>query len=219
MLNGVDGELVVEEKGIYSVDKFLMARRFMYWQVYLHKTGLVAEQLLIRVLQRAKFLLGRGETLHCSEALHFFMRHQVPYGDFDTEMIEMFSRLDDIDVLSAIKNWKENPDVVLSLLCTMIINRNLLHIKMRDKPISGRKIQKHLVRVQEAYSISSEEARYFVFEGTVENRAYDQDKQIIRILRKSGKLVYVAKASDHLNLKALSKSVKKYYICFPKGLV
>lgn len=210
---------VVEEKGIYSVEKFLMARRFMYWQVYLHKTGLVAEQLLIRVLQRAKYLLGRGEVLHCSAALHFFMRHQIAYRDFTTENIEMFSKLDDIDVLSAIKNWKDHSDVVLSRLCTMLINRDLLHIKMKDRPINGHKLDKHLRRVQDAYSISREEAGYFVFEGMVENQAYSQEKQVIHILRKNGKLVDVARASDHLNLKALSRSVKKYYICFPKGFI
>lgn len=216
MLNVVDGELVVEEKGIYSVEKFLMARRFMYWQVYLHKTGLVAEKLLISVLKRAKELLDKGETVHCSKSLLFFINNKINEDNFDDETLEIFAKLDDVDILSAIKLWVDHPDFVLSKLCDMIINRKLLTIKMKNKPIEPEKLNKQFHKFQKAYNLTDEETAYFVFSGEIGNKAYDQDRQNINIVRRNGRITDVAKASDHLNLKALSKTVTKYYICYPK---
>lgn len=219
MLTVVDDELMVEEKGVYSVEKFLMARRFMYWQVYLHKTGVVAEQLLIRILKRAKELIGKGEKLTCSDTLLFFMKNKINKTNFTTQVLDNFSKLDDIDILSAIKAWQEHPDFVLSQLCQMIINRKLLTIKLKKKPIDPVTISTYLEEVKNKYTISEEEAKYFVFDGELSNKAYDGSKQNIFILKKSGKITDVAKASDHLNLVALSKKVTKYYICYPKDSV
>jgi len=219
MLTVVDGELMVEEKGAYSVEKFLMARRFMYWQVYLHKTGIVAEQLLIRILKRAKQLLRTGIQVNCSDNLLFFMSHKIDAANFKVEELERFSELDDVDVLAAIKLWQKHDDFVLSHLCKMVINRQLLKIKVKSKPISDTIFDKHFKRVKQDYNLSDDEIAYFVFKGSIENRAYNADKQNINILRKSGKIDDVAKVSDHLNLKALSNTVTKYYICFPKNSI
>ena len=136
MMTVVNGELVMEEKAIYSVEKFLMARRFMYWQVYLHKTGIVAEQLLIRILKRAKMLLQSGVNLHCSPVFLFFLEHKITKDNFDSGVLHKFAQLDDTDLLSAIKEWQNHEDFVLSQLSRMIINRKLLKIKLKKNPIS-----------------------------------------------------------------------------------
>lgn len=219
MLNVVDNKLVVEEKGIYSVEKFLMARRFMYWQVYLHKTSLVAEQLLIRILKRAKELLQSGTRLECSPELIFFMENKIGRDQFDFNILDKFSRLDDIDIISALKKWRGHNDFVLSRLSEMILDRKLLTIKLKKKVISPNTIEQHLADTMKRYNISKEEAAYFVFSGKIENRAYNHEQQNINILKKNGKLKDVAKASDQLNLEALSQTVTKYYICYPKESV
>ncbi|MUH37922.1 HD domain-containing protein [Zobellia amurskyensis] len=219
MLNVVDGNLVVEEKGIYSVEKFLMARRFMYWQVYLHKTGIVAEQLLIRILKRAKEIMHEGQVVVCSKALRFFMENRIEKQDFDLEILSTFSKLDDVDVLAAIKSWQDHDDFVLSTLCEMLINRRFLKVKLKNSPIDRAVFKKHKARVKEKYNLTDQETAYFVFEGKIENKAYDRYHQNINILRKNKRLIDVAKASDQLNLKALSKTVTKYYICYPKDSV
>ncbi len=219
MLNVVDNQLVVEEKGIYSIEKFLLARRFMYWQVYLHKTGIVAEQLLIRILQRAKSVLKTGAKLECSDAFYFFLTTKIDTSNFDQNVLDLFSKIDDVDILAAIKKWQTSPDFVLSKLCEMVLNRSLLKIKVKDKPITQNQIDKKQEKFKIVYPLSDEEMSYFVFTGIIENKAYDSKKQNIFVLKKSGKLVDVAKASDHLNLKMLSKTVTKYYICYPKASV
>ncbi len=216
MLTVVNGQLAIEEKGTYSVEKFLMARRFMYWQVYLHKTGIVSEQLLIRILQRAKVLLKQGVVVQASKALLFFMTHKIAQGNFNSSVLDQFSNLDDVDILSAIKQWQTHDDFVLSRLSQMVINRRLLKVKMKNSPIDDLNFRKHFNSFKESNSISEEEASYFVFKGKIENTAYNRDNQPISILRKNGKLVDVTKASDHLNLSTMSKKVTKYYICYPK---
>lgn len=218
MLNVVDDRLVVQEKGIYSVEKFLMARRFMYWQVYLHKTGIVAEQLLIRTLKRAKELVEKGQTLVSSEPLGYFLTHKVDKENFDRSVLDIFARLDDVDILAALKAWQDHPDFVLSRLCRMIIERRLLKIKVKNKPIDVGRVNTYRKRFQKQHNLTLHEANYFAFVGTIENQAYNQDLQNINILRKNGKLVDVAKASDELNLKVLSKKVVKYYMCYPKDI-
>lgn len=216
MLSVVNDELVIEEKGIYSVEKFLVARRLMYWQVYLHKTSLVAEQLLIRVLKRAKELTLQGKKLAASTALSFFIENEITIEDFNSEVLDLFTRLDDYDIVSAMKEWINEEDFVLSNLCKMIINRDLLRIKIKNKKIAHKKIQTETQMLMEKYKISKEEASYFVFSGEISNQAYKTNSQNINILMKSGKIQDVVKASDQLNLKALSKPVTKYYICYPK---
>ncbi|MEA1785290.1 HD domain-containing protein [Arenibacter sp. GZD96] len=216
MLHVVKGDLVVEEKGIYSVEKFLMARRFMYWQVYLHKTGLVAEQLLIRALQRAKSLMGQGVALEGSSGLLFFMQNTINKDHLDAATLALFAQLDDVDILGALKAWQYHPDFVLSKLCTMLVNRELLKTKMRTQPFSAEKVEKCKKAFQQRHDLSSEEAAYFVFSGRVTNTAYNPNYQTIRILKRNGKLQDIAKASDHVNIRALSKEVTKYYMCFPK---
>lgn len=216
MLNVVEDELVVEEKGIYSVEKFIIARRLMYWQVYLHKTGLVAEQLLIRVLKRAKELHEKGRTLFASEPLKYFLDSKITIENFTDETLEVFSQLDDYDVISAMKHWQNDEDFVLSRLCNMIINRNLLKIKLKKKPIKKEVLEDNIAALMADLDITREEADYFVFSGSISNQAYELRHKRINILFKSGKIADIVKASDHLNLKTLSKPVTKYYLCYPK---
>lgn len=216
MLTVVDNVLMVEEKGIYSVEKFLLARRLMYWQVYLHKTGVAAEQLLIRVLKRAKELVGEGRSLYGSTALTYFLNNQITAENFTKETLHIFAQLDDYDILSAMKEWVHDEDFVLSNLCQMIINRDLLKIKIKKNPVSDEKLQEHIEKLRKQYNISEKEARYFVFSGEISNLAYKKEDEKIYILYKNGKITDVVKASDHFNLKALSKPVTKYYICYPK---
>ena len=216
MLTVVNDGLVVEEKGIYSVEKFLVARRIMYWQAYLHKTSLVAEQLLIRILIRAKELVLNGQELFASSALSFFLKNKVGIEGFNDQVLDIFSLLDDNDIISAMKEWQFYDDFVLSRLSKMILNRELLKIKIMKKPVPVEKINKHKDQFIKKYKITESEAKYFIFTGKIENQAYNLEKQNINIFMKSGKTVDVAKASDQLNIKALSETVTKYYLCFPK---
>ncbi|WP_245574746.1 HD domain-containing protein [Gaetbulibacter saemankumensis] len=217
MLNVVDDHLVFEEKGIYSVEKFIVARRFMYWQVYLHKTGLAAEQLLIRVLQRAKELYSQGVKLEAGTSLIYFLENKISIENFSNQVLDIYAELDDFDIVSAMKHWKNHDDFVLSRLCQMILNRNLPAIKLKKKPIKPENLDKNLKEVMEFYNIEKHEARYFVFTGSIFNQAYQLKHKGINIMHKSGKIQDIVKASDQLNLKALSKPVTKYYICYPKG--
>nr|WP_262905110.1 HD domain-containing protein [Tamlana sargassicola] len=216
MLNVIDDNLVVEEKGIYSIEKFIIARRLMYWQVYLHKTSLVAEQLLIRVLKRAKELNKDGVIIKASEPFLYFLNNKITLNNFNNEIIEIFSKLDDYDIISAMKQWQDHPDFVLRSLCNMIINRDLLKIKVKKKPIKEAILEKHKNEIINTYNITEKEAEYFVFSGSMSNQAYQLNTKGINILHKSGKIEDIVKASDQLNLKALSKPVTKYYICYPK---
>jgi len=216
MLNVVNDELVIEEKGIYSVERFLTARRLMYWQVYLHKTSLVAEQLLIRVLQRAKELTLKGEILAASKALLFFLKNEISKDEFNDLALDTFACLDDFDIISAMKDWQFHDDFVLSNLSKMIINRDLLKIEIKNDQIKKEKLNTHISNLIDKYNITKDEAAYFVFKGEVSNQAYQLKNQKINILFKTGKVTDIVKASDHLNLKVLSKPVTKYYICYPK---
>ncbi len=217
MMNVVDDELVIEKKGIYSVEKFLIARRLMYWQVYLHKTGLVAEIMLVKVLKRAKELAEQNVALFSSNALHFFLYNKINKDNFDTDVLDTFSKLDDYDVLSAIKEWTNHSDKVLSRLSKMLVNRELLKIEIQDKSISE-KYQKEIKQsLLETTDIEEKDLDYFVFTDKISNQAYNL-KDPIKILNKKGKLKDIAKASDQLNLQALSKPVTKHFICYPKKM-
>lgn len=217
MLNVKDDMLVVEEKGIYTIEKFLVARRLMYWQVYLHKTSLTAEQLLVRVLKRAKELAELGNTPPASKALTYFLNNKVTIESFDLEALNLFSKLDDYDIISAMKSWCNNDDFVLSKLSKMIINRKLLRIVIKKKPFEDDFVQQKIKDVAQQYQIDEKLAHYFVFTGDISNQAYSTVNGI-KILSKKGRITDVVNASDQLSLKALSKVVKKNYICYPKHL-
>ncbi|WP_136666603.1 HD domain-containing protein [Flavobacterium sp. H122] len=218
MMNVVDDVLVIEEKGIYSVEKFLMARRLMYWQVYLHKTSLVAEEILTRILKRAKELYQKGTEIECSKPLHFFIQNKISLDDFTDEILNEFAKLDDTDIIGAIKNWQYHSDYTLSELSRIIINRDLLKIQMGEEKFSSELIAKLAEDFALEKNISANEAKYFVFKGKIKNQAYSKIAEPIRILQKDGYLEDVAVLSDQLSLKALSKQVTKYYLCYPKQL-
>lgn len=218
MMNVVDDVLVIEEKGIYSVEKFLMSRRLMYWQAYLHKTSLVAELILTKVLKRAKELTLKGVQLPCSEPLLFFMQNRITLDDFDAKTLNLFSQLDDFDIISALKSWQFQDDFILSSLSSMIINRDLPKIKV----VADKLLLDEMLPLQERFAtknnISIADTNYFIFKGKIKNQAYSKEAEPIRILKKDKTIEDVVEASDQLNLKSLSKLVTKYYICFPKQL-
>ena len=216
MLNVVDNELVVEEKGIYSVEKFLLSRRLMYWQVYLHKTSLVAENLLIKTLQRAKLLVNNGHQLPASKMLSFFLNNKINAESFTVEVLNNFAKLDDYDVVSAIKEWIYYEDKVLSHLSGMIINRDLLKVKISKKPFEEKVLKKQQKKVMKRFDYTEEEASYFVFTNEISNQAYNTEKQNIKILYKNGKIKDIVEATDQYNLEALSNKVIKYFVCYPK---
>ncbi|SDS04459.1 hypothetical protein SAMN05216503_1799 [Polaribacter sp. KT25b] len=215
MMNVKNEELVIEQKGIYSVEKFLIARRLMYWQVYLHKTGLVAENMLVNVLKRAKELADKGEVLFASSALKYFLYNKINQDNFTDETLEMFSKLDDYDVLSAIKEWTNHDDKILSLLSKMIVDRKLLRIELKMDVFSEEVINKKRRKFSKRLGLSEVEINYFVFSQEIRNQAYNTEKPIL-ILNKRGKLKDIAKASDQLNIQALTKPVVKHFICYPK---
>lgn len=219
MMNVVDDVLVIEEKGIYSVEKFLMSRRLMYWQVYLHKTSLVAELILTKVLKRAKELTEKGVVLPCSESLLFFMQNKITMETFDSDTLDLFSQLDDFDIISALKSWQKQDDFILSSLSKIIINRDLLKIKLSEEKVPAEEL--HILKERFALenNITLSESNYFIFKGKIKNQAYSKLAEPIRILKKDKTIEDVVEASDQLNLKSLSKFVTKYYLCYPKQLV
>jgi HD superfamily phosphohydrolase len=218
MMNVVDDVLVIEEKGIYSVEKFLMSRRLMYWQAYLHKTSLVAELILTKILKRAKELTLKGIILPCSEPLQFFLQNKITLETFDTKNLDLFSQLDDFDIISALKAWQRHDDFIVSSLSAMIINRDLLKIKLTSDKVPVKDLQPLKEQFALENKISLVETNYFIFKGKIKNQAYSQEAEPIRILKKDRTIEDVIESSDQLNLKSLSKSVTKYYICFPKQL-
>ncbi len=219
MMNVQDEQLVIEEKGIYSVEKFLVARRLMYWQAYLHKTSVVAEIILTKILKRAKELSEKGIQLESSKPLNYFLNNKVNFPDFNEKVLDTFAQLDDVDIMSAIKNWQFNDDFVLSSLCKMIINRDLLKIQMsEDKPDKVR-LQHLKDKFLQLHPIEAKDVDYFVFKGKLKNQAYNKNSGPISIVKKDKTIEDVVEASDQLHLKALSKPVTKYFICFPKVLL
>lgn len=219
MLAVKDDCLVVEEKGIYSIEKFLIARRLMYWQVYLHKTVLAAEQMLVQTLARAKMLAGKGVKLEAFENLTYFLYKNVTSEDFEnnaTELLDRFSKLDDFDIISALKNWTNHEDFTLSFLSKSLINRRLFKIWIQDTPFDKKQIKTLRQSVETHFDISKKEAKYLVFTGKETNRAYNIAKDEIKILFKNGEVKPWSKSTD-MGLKV--GEVKKYYLCFPKGII
>lgn len=220
MLAVVDGNLVVEAKGIYSIEKFLIARRLMYWQVYLHKTVLSAEKLLVNILKRAKELSLNGANLFATPALAFFLKHNYTKKDFisNPALLKQFVMLDDYDIMASIKAWMSHEDRVLSMLCKNMIDRQLYKIQLQNKKFTESEKNVWLEKVMKQYKFSRKEAEYFVFTESVNNSAYNASEFKISVLYNDNTLMDVAKASDQLNIKMLSKKVTKYFICYPKGL-
>lgn len=208
--------LVVDSKGIYSVESFLVARRMMYWQVYYHKTGIVAEQLLAKMLKRAKELVSKGVELPASKALSFFLKENVHLENFTEHALEKFAILDDTDIVTAMKSWIDVDDFILSTLSKKILNRDFLKITLEKTPISEERIKEKKTAIQQHYNLTEKEVSYFVFTGKVKNQAYNMEESPIHILTPEGRVVDVAKASDQLNLKMLSEKVEKYFLCYPK---
>ncbi|WP_418263036.1 HD domain-containing protein [Flavobacterium faecale] len=218
MMNVVDDVLVIEEKGIYSVEKFLMSRRLMYWQAYLHKTSLAAELILTKVLKRAKELTTKGIELPCSLPLLFFMKNRITMEHFDDKNLDLFAQLDDFDIISALKAWQYNEDFILSSLSSMIINRDLLKIKLSNEKPTIDDLDFLKEKFADQNNISLGDTNYFIFKGKIKNQAYSKEAEPIKILKKDRSVEDVFESPDQLNLKSLSKSVTKYYICFPKQL-
>jgi HD superfamily phosphohydrolase len=188
----------------------------MYWQAYLHKTGVVAEMILTKILKRAKELSQKGDHLWCSSALSYFLNNKITIETFDASIIEKFAQLDDYDVLGAIKEWQFHSDFVLSSLTKMIINRDLLKITLLDTKPSSELINQLKISFASQNKVSLNDAAYFVFKGKIKNQAYNIENEPIKILKKDKSVENIVNSSDQLQLKALSKKVTKYYICFPK---
>lgn len=218
MLNLHDGQLVVEAKGIYSIEKFLVARRLMYWQVYLHKTSVAAEKMLVNILKRAKELASKGNDLFATPALYYFLYNKVSLADFEDtgNAFENFVMLDDSDFFSAIKVWSNHPDFVLSLLCKSFINRRLFKVEIRTEATDGRIQEEALKSYMDRFQISLEEARYFMGDEIVSTDTYQPKDDNINILMKDGSIKDIADASDMLNIQVLTKKVMKHYFCYLK---
>ncbi len=220
MLNVQNNELVVEHKAIYSIEKFLIARRLMYWQVYLHKTVLSGETLLVNILKRAKELSSEGKELFATPTLSLFLKNNFTQKDFenDNSLLGKFSKLDDSDLDASIKVWSENEDKILSKLCQNLLERKLFKIEMQNEPFSEKYVNGFTEKICALYNITKKEAGYFVLTDVVNNSAYNAEQFNINILMSNGQLIDVAEASDQLNIQSLSKTVSKYFICYPKEL-
>lgn len=218
MLNVHNDNLVVDEKGIYSIEKFIISRRLMYWQVYLHKTVIAADEVMRNLLRRAKLLAEQGRSLPCSENMMFFLVNKVSINDLnsDAAVLDRFALLDDSDVISAAKMWMSNKDFVLSRLSKQLINRELPCIEVHSEPISDSAVDHYRSLFEQKYRVSSAESEYFVRGGHLQNHAYDFQDQEIEILFKNGRCTGISEASDQLDHDFLAKTVTKYYICYPK---
>ena len=221
MFNVSNGELVVDAKGIYSVEKFIIARRLMYWQVYLHKTVLSAEFSLVEVLKRAKFLVQNGTDLFATSALKKFLQNNYSLQDFNTnkELLDLFCKLDDFDIMTSIKEWTNHEDKILSLLSTKIIQRKLLKVELQNHPFDEKHIEEIRNKTERIYALSNSESQHLVFSNKIKNTAYNPKKDKINLLYKDGTIVDISEAADQLNISVLAKTVTKYFLCYPKECV
>ncbi|MEO5975825.1 MAG: HD domain-containing protein [Chryseolinea sp.] len=219
MLNVHRDELVVEQNGIYSIESFLNARRLMYWQVYLHKTTVSTERMLVNLIRRAQTLVRAGESLVASDALLVFLKNEVTLSSFseDSQILQAFGQLDDNDIWGAVKFWRNNDDTILSLLSTMMIERKLFRIRLSAEPIKKNQLEEIREAVMKQFKLLRSEVPYLFSHGTVSNEAYTEGKEI-NILMQTGEVLGIAHASDLPNIKAISKIVKKNYLCWPKNV-
>jgi HD superfamily phosphohydrolase len=218
MLAVYKGQLVIEEKGIYSVEKFIVARRLMYWQVYLHKTVVAAEYMLIYALRRAKWLTRKNIELFSSPALSFFLNKDVSKEDFENneDVLENFALLDDYDILQSLKVWSKHNDATLNFLSSSIVNRQLFQIEISKKPFSDNDIANVKAKLLATDLYKDMDLNFLVFSDKLVNKAYNQKFQNINLLLKSGDVVDLSEASDNLNISALAKPVEKYFLCYPR---
>lgn len=219
MMNVVNNELVVEHKGIYSVEKFIIARRLMYWQVYLHKAVISAENLLVKILQRAKELAQNKVELFATAAFKQFLYNTYSVKDFEKNeaLLESFLSLDDYDIMASVKEWKSHPDKVLSHLCFMLLNRKLYKTEIQNKSFDKSLVEeKKKLAIKKLKLVSEKDAGYFAFTGEVQSDIYRIDKIRINIMYKNGSIADISEASDQLNVDVLNKTVKKYYLSYLK---
>ncbi|NOT50745.1 MAG: HD domain-containing protein [Chitinophagaceae bacterium] len=220
MLTVKDGELMVEEKAIYSIEKFLVSRRLMYWQVYLHKTVLSAEMMLVKIIRRAKELveMKRNDIWGATATFNFFLHNQGGYGSGEEYNIkndlDIFCKLDDYDVMATIKNWCDHSDKILSVLCRSLVERKLLKVKLQAEPFGEAVVKEKTNEACQKLGISEKEANYFVFTGETSNTTYDLSDERINILFKDGTIKDISKVDNALIQHNLSGAVKKYYICY-----
>jgi hypothetical protein len=221
MFNVSNGELVVDAKAIYSIEKFIIARRLMYWQVYLHKAVLSAEFSLVEVLKRAKTLVQRGEDLFSTSALMAFLKNDYCLDDFNTnpELLELFCQLDDFDIMTSIKEWTRHSDKILSVLSQKIIQRKLLKIELQDTEFDPSYIEKIQNKAAQIYEVNPQDCKHLVFTNKIDNKAYNPKKDKINLLFKDGSIVDIAEAADQLNISVLAQTVTKYFLCYPKECV
>ena len=218
MMQVINDELVIEKKGIYSIEKFLISRRIMYWQVYLHKTVICAEQMLIQVLKRAKELVKTDESITASAPLMYFLKNEISKEDFEmyNDSIENYALLDDVDIFAAVKAWAMHSDRVLSFLCKSLIDRKLFKIKMQNEAFSEEYIIKKKEKLIEKFKLTESQVDRLVIKNEMTIYVYNPKEKQINILEKNGKLVDFAKATDQWNISNLGLAVSKYYVCFPK---
>lgn len=216
MLDVKEDKLVVESKGIYSIENFLMSRRLMYWQVYLHKTAVAAEKMMINTLRRAKELSMMGEKLFASPALSYFLSQESTRADFENngEALRHFVNLDDNDIWSALKVWTSHSDTVLSVLSDGMVNRKLFKIDIREERVDEEKVATRIAAYIKRFNITAREAAYFLSSDILTTDMYNEEDDSIDIVYKSGEVKDISKASDMLNVELLSKKVQKYYFAY-----
>ena len=214
MLMVHENQLVVEEKGIYSIEKFLLARRLMYWSVYLHKTSYVAEEVLKRIILRARELMDQGTAIEASDDLLYFI--SASHSSVDQIDIDHYTAIDDVDILSMVKAGVKHIDPVYATLCNMVLTRHLPKIKVSNEPFSSDFIEKKKNRTKTKFDISPENISYFVLDGVMKNMAYNLEQSPILLIDKKGNTKELLAGSDQSNLKMLTKAVMKYYCCYPK---
>ncbi len=218
MLNVVDDNLVVEAKGIYSIENFLIARRLMFWQVYLHKTVLAAENLVAMMLKRAKYVACKDNNLFAVNGLNYFFKNNITRSNLNRkkeDIISNFVNLDDNDIIASAKVWINYPDKVLSALSENLINRKLPKIIMQDQPFTKNYINSKIKGSMRIHNWNDEETGYFIFTGSISNKAYSEFDDKIKILYNTGETRDIVDASDIFNVTVLSKIVKKYFLCYP----
>jgi len=219
MLNVVNDQLVVEAKGIYSIEKFLIARRLMYWQVYFHKTVIAAENLLVKVLQRAREVAETDLSLPATPSLGYFLRNRITRENMETrqaEILNYFTSLDDDDIMVSAKSWVHHPDKLLSLLSDNLIRRILPRVRISEIPVPEEQIRAFRSVVSAKYLLDEKESCYLVFAGTISNKAYSITTDTIKIAYNSGDVRDLAEASDIFQIQNLNETRKKYFLCFPK---
>jgi HD superfamily phosphohydrolase len=219
----VDDSLVVDEKGIYSLEKFLIARRLMYWQVYMHKTVLSSESLLVKILKRAKEIANEGHDLYTTPALRFFLYNNIGHSDLTNDgkftpgmIASNFTKLDDSDILVSAKYWADHSDRVLSDLSGRLLRRDLFAIELQNEPFSEKRVDKLGDLAKELINLNPGLEDYYVFTSSISNLAYTPEAPVVKILLKSGKTADISTVSDMFDHRFLSERITKYFLCYPK---